>query len=391
MNTQAAQRILQVQDPVIPIIGRLAAQNPGTISLGQGVVHYSPPPSVTDRVLQSLGSNQNVHQYGDVCGVEPLIDALSHKIQNENGITDVPETASIVVTAGANMAFMNAISVIADKDDEIILLSPYYFNHQMAIEILGCRVCTVSSLRNHQPDLEAIESAITTRTRAIVTVSPNNPTGAVYAHDDLVAINNLCAKKGIFHICDEAYEYFVYDDESHFSPGSLSGASQHTISLYSMSKSYGMAGWRAGYMVIPNQLSMSVKKFQDTNLICPPRVVQNAMLGALEAGGGWCREQAQPFNEIRKRIIGELLDCKVISNLPEPKGGFYFLLGLNLKLSAMEVCKSLIERYQVATLPGSTFGDENKCSIRISYGALDSDSVLEGVSRLRNGLEQLAP
>lgn len=382
-----AKRILQVQDPVIPIIGRLIAENPGTISLGQGVVHYSPPNSIAERVAQSLEPSCGVHQYGDVCGTEQLVETIARKLQQDNGIQDIADRGSIVVTAGANMAFMNALGAIADAGDEIILLSPYYFNHQMAIEILGCRTVSVPILANHQPDFGAIKRAITPKTRAIVTVSPNNPTGAVYSSEDLISINELCAAEGIFHICDEAYEYFVYENASHYSPASRSGALEHTISLFSLSKAYGMAGWRAGYMLVPKQLLMSVKKFQDTNLICPPKVVQSAILAALELGGEWCRQQAEPFGPVRQQIAEELSSCTAISNLPSPQGAFYFLLGLDLKLDSMQVCEKLIREHRVAALPGSTFGDNQECSIRISYGALDSVSVLQGVERLRTGLE----
>lgn len=384
-----SERILKVQDPVIPIIGRLTAENPGTISLGQGVVHYGPPADIVEQIARSLESNQDVHKYGDVCGTEGLVEVISKKLRLENGIQAVPDLGTVIVTAGANMAFMNAIGAIADPGDEIILLSPYYFNHQMAIDILGCRTVAVPTLANHQPDLDALKDAISPQTRAIVTVSPNNPTGAVYSAQTLTAINALCAAHGFFHICDEAYEYFVYGQNSHFSPASISGALEHTISLYSLSKAYGMAGWRAGYMLVPNQLLMSVKKFQDTNLICPPKVVQTAIQAALKLGGDWCRQQAQPYDLVRQQIGTELKDCPAISSLPDPQGAFYFLLGLDLQLSSMQVCEQLIKRYRVAALPGNTFGDNQRCSIRISYGALDAASVLEGVGRLRTGLESI--
>ena len=132
--------------------------------------------------------------------------------------------------------------------------------------------------------MPAIERAITPRTRAVVTVSPNNPTGAVYPESTLRAVNTLCRDRGIFHIHDEAYEYFTYGGAGHFSPGSLPEAAGHTISLFSLSKAYGMASWRIGYMVIPEVLAEAVNKIQDTILICPPAVSQHAAIAALEVG-----------------------------------------------------------------------------------------------------------
>ena len=176
--------------------------------------------------------------------------AIEAKLARENHIIVRP-TSRVLVTAGGNQAFMNAVLAITDPDDEIVLLVPYYFNHEMAVVMAGAKAVAVPTTSEYQLDLRAIEAAITPRTRAVVTVSPNNPTGAVYPEADLRAVNALCRDRGIFHIHDEAYEYFTYGDVQHFSPGSLPDAAGHTISLFSLSKAYGMASWRVGYMVIP--------------------------------------------------------------------------------------------------------------------------------------------
>ena len=172
------------------------------------------------------------------------------------------------------MAFVNAVLAVADPGDEIILLAPYYFNHEMAVAMAGCRPVVVPTDARYQLRLDAIAPAITPRTRAVVTISPNNPTGAVYPEADLRAVNELCAARGVYHIHDEAYEYFTYDGAAAFLAGSIAGAAPHTISLYSLSKAYGFASWRIGYMVIPDALFEAVNKIQDTKLICPPLVSQ---------------------------------------------------------------------------------------------------------------------
>ena len=132
----------------------------------------------------------------------------------------------VVVTAGGNLAFMNAVLAIADPGDEFIFPVPFYFNHEMAVDIANCRAVPVKTTREYQLDLDAIANAITPRTRAVVTVSPNNPTGAVYPEAALRAVNALCRDRGIFHIHDEAYEYFTYEGTPHFSPGSIDDAAR---------------------------------------------------------------------------------------------------------------------------------------------------------------------
>src|SRR5258706_15417233 len=277
-----ARRASIMQTPVIPVIGELVRNNPGTISLGQGVVHYGPPPQAFERMSAALADHE-IHKYKPVQGIPPLIEAIEAKLLSENGI-HVSDQNSVVVTAGGNMAFVAALLAIADPGDEIIVLTPYYFNHEMAVAMAGCMPVPVPTDENYQPQSDAILSAITDRTRAIVTISPNNPTGAVYPRSTLREINKICGERGIYHIHDEAYEYFTYDGAAHFSAGSVSGSERHTISLFSLSKSYGFASWRVGYMVVPLPLFVAVEKILDTVVICPPVVFQFSALGALGAG-----------------------------------------------------------------------------------------------------------
>ena len=123
-----------------------------------------------------------------------------------------------MVTAGANMAFMHAVMAITTPGDEVILPIPFYFNHEMAIEMAGCRAVRVPTDERYQLDLDAIDRAITSRTRAVVTISPNNPSGAVLDPASLRAVNELCRMRGLYHIADEPYEYFTYGSARHFSP-----------------------------------------------------------------------------------------------------------------------------------------------------------------------------
>ncbi|MHC4432941.1 MAG: aminotransferase class I/II-fold pyridoxal phosphate-dependent enzyme, partial [Planctomycetota bacterium] len=207
-----------VQSPIIPVVGELIRNNPGTISLGQGVAYYGPPPQAVEAIETFLADPEN-HKYKLVQGIPELLDEIEQKLESQNGIS--LDGSRIVVTAGANMGFVNAVLAIADPGDEIILQLPYYFNHEMAVAIADCKAVCVPTDDNYQLQPEAISAAITSRTRAVVTISPNNPTGAVYRESDLRQVNEICRRNGIYHIGDEAYEYFTYDGAEHFSPGSI--------------------------------------------------------------------------------------------------------------------------------------------------------------------------
>ncbi|MEO7270806.1 MAG: pyridoxal phosphate-dependent aminotransferase [Vicinamibacterales bacterium] len=383
-----SRRLAAVQVPVIPIVGRWIAETPGTISLGQGVVSYGPPPEAV-AASQRFGSTLSDHRYGPVEGLPPLVAALEAKLAAENGI-QVRPASRLLVTAGGNQAFMNAVLAITDPGDEILLPAPYYFNHEMAIVMAGAAAVAVPTDPDYQLDLAAIEQAITPRTRGIVTVSPNNPTGAVYPAAALTAVNRLCASRGLFHLHDEAYEYFTYGTVTPFSPGSLDGASRHTISLYSLSKAYGMASWRIGYMVIPDALHEAVNKVQDTLLICPPAVSQQAALAALAVGRAHAAAHLSSLDSTRRLIFDTLSAPDVPCEVPPADGAFYYLIRAHTGLDSMTLAERLIREHRVAAIPGSAFADSAACSIRISYGALDAGTVAEGIGRLVAGLRALA-
>ncbi|MBF2029097.1 MAG: pyridoxal phosphate-dependent aminotransferase [Oscillatoriales cyanobacterium C42_A2020_001] len=373
-----------VQTPVIPIIGEMIRHHPGTISLGQGVVSYGPPPEAIAQINQFLSNPEN-HKYQSLQGIPPLREAIATKLKTENKIA-IDTTREVVVTAGSNMGFLNAILAITNPGDEVILQVPYYFNHEMAIAIAGCHPVLVNTDENYQLRPEAIRAAITERTRAIVTISPNNPTGAVYPEAALREVNDLCRTHGIYHIHDEAYEYFTYNDVKHFSPGAIATSADHTISLFSLSKAYGFASWRIGYMVIPAHLLLPIMKIQDTNVICPAVVSQYAALGALQAGVSYCKDRLGAIAAVRQLMLNELAQISHLCTIPPTAGAFYFLLNIHTSLDAMQLIERLIQEHGVAALPGTTFGIEG-CYLRVAYAALPKDTAMEGIGRLVKGLK----
>ncbi|HUR35533.1 MAG TPA: pyridoxal phosphate-dependent aminotransferase [Vicinamibacterales bacterium] len=386
---QAVQRVTRmdgVQSPIIPVIGAMIRQTPGTISLGQGVVHYGPPQAAVDAVRDALAT-PTVHGYGDASGYAPLIDAIVRKLQREN-LLDVAQGSRIMVTAGANMAFMHAVLAITSPGDEIILPTPFYFNHEMAIEMAGCRVVRVPTDDRYQLRLDALEAAITDRTRAIVTISPNNPSGAVLSEPSLRAVNALCGDRGLFHISDEPYEYFTYG-VTHVSPGSFAGAAGHTISMFSLSKAYGFAGWRIGYMVYPDALVSAMLKSQDTILICPTMAAQVGAAAALQVGRSYCDSHVAELASVRDIVLSELSALAPLATVPAADGAFYVLLRVHCDLPPLALAERLIREHRVAVIPGDAFGMSEGCYFRVAYGALQKATVAEGIGRLVAGLRAI--
>src|SRR5438876_3633264 len=193
--SSAPSRMDVIQAPIVQVIGDLIREVPGTISLGQGVVHFGPPPAAI-AVAAAAMSNPDTHEYQDGFGNRALVGAIEEKLSRDNGI-DVARGSRVMVTAGGNMAFVHAILAITRPGDEVILPVPFYFNHEMAIQMAGCTPVRVPTDDSYQLDVEAVGRAITPRTRAVVTVSPNNPTGAVYPERALRAINQMCGEHGL--------------------------------------------------------------------------------------------------------------------------------------------------------------------------------------------------
>jgi aspartate/methionine/tyrosine aminotransferase len=386
LNRRNSRTITRVQAPIIPVVAEWTRNTAGTLSLGQGMVFY-PPPERALAAIHDFGQRPEEHQYGSALGDSRLLDLIAEKLRSENQIN--PDAYQIMVTAGANMAFLNVLLAITDPEDEVILPSPYYFNQEMAIRMLNYIPVAVPTDSRYQLQLDAIASAITEKTRAIVTVSPNNPSGAVYSEQDLRAVNALCREHGLYHICDEAYEYFVYGQARHFSPASLADAAAHTISLYSLSKAFGFASWRVGYLVMPKHLLPSLLKVQDTNLICPPLICQKAAIGALEVGSDYCKAQLNRLLAIRTQVINRLQEVSDKVDWVATEGAFYFLVKLHTQRNDLDVVKTLISDYQVSAIPGCAFGLTDGCYLRLSYGMLDSTRADEAMTRLVTGIKAL--
>ena len=385
----SSARLQAVDTPIIPTIAALVRRNPGTISLGQGVVNYGPPVDL-GAALSPMAVDPGLQKYQSVAGMPGLVTALREKLLRENRIP-IDARSDLMVSAGSNMAFLQAVLAVADPGDEFILPTPYYFNQEMALRMLGCKPVLVHTDANHQLDLAAIEAAITPRTRAIVTVSPNNPTGAVYPAKDLGDVNRLCAARGIYHFSDEAYEYFCYGSARHFSAASLPDSAAHTLSFFSFSKAYGMASWRVGYCLHPAALGPALQKVQDTNLICAPVASQLVAQASAHAGRPAVQHHIDELARVRTAVHQRLDALGDLARFVRTEGAFYVLLYLPAVKDPLAFSRAMVERFKVATIPGFAFGldPEGGNWQRLSYGAMSPEAATEGTERFVTAVKAL--
>ena len=220
------ERVLNITAPPIELLNsrmaELTAGGADVISLGQSVPWFGPPPEVRAAVAESLRSTE-VDVYSDVVGLPELRDAVSRKLAELNNITADPAT-NIIITPGSNQAFIVALLTLVEPGDEVLLPSPYFFNHEMAIALCGARAVEVplDEAEGFQLRIQDVEPLVSAKTKAMLINSPNNPTGAVYRREELAKLVGFLAERGIYVISDEAYEAYCFDGAEHFSPASVS-------------------------------------------------------------------------------------------------------------------------------------------------------------------------
>jgi aspartate aminotransferase len=291
-----------------------------------------------------------------------------------------------VFTTGGKLALFNAIQVLVDHGDEVILPVPYWVSFKDIIQYAGGKVVLVESKEeeNFRITAKMIEAAITPKTKAIILNTPSNPSGAVVSPEDLEAIVRLAHKRGIFVLLDECYVYLNFAGEI-VSGGSFTDCKEHVVVLGSLSKTYAMTGWRAGFALGPKPIIAAMSKLQSQSTSNTASMVQQASIAALTASQDCVAEMRADYIKLRDRVLEGFktipgLTCTV------PQGAFYVypnvkaFIGKGGIKSASDLAAKLLSEAHVVVVPGEAFGTDEH--IRLSY-AVSHDVVDEGVKRMR--------
>jgi len=353
-------------------------------NLAQGVPFYEPPPEALTAICQKLSLSE-LQRYSPDEGRNDLRslflkDYLSQFASHLNRY-------DVLVTPGSNQAALIALATIARRGDEIILISPYYFNHRMALEFLGIRAKIVPADNNFQPDPDLIKLRISPRTRAVIIVSPNNPAGTVTHPEIITAIYKICENRGIYLIADEAYAEFCWQQE-HFSP--LKFNTPYVISLHSFSKCFAVSGWRIGFLVIDRKLTSLALKAADLAHISANHPAQILAIELIKNHRGYAQGFHQALLNNLQILRSALNDLKDFTSYPECNGAFYlFLTFKNLKsgFSGRAIANWLLQS-GIRTLPGEVFGYYRQPALRISYGNLEPQSFLPAAATLQKALQK---
>jgi aspartate/methionine/tyrosine aminotransferase len=359
----------------------LRADGHAVISLGQAVPGFGPPPQAIDAAREALGRAET-HVYSADAGLTSLRQGLCDKLEATQGVYVTPD--EVIITAGGNQAFMLALMTLVDPGDEVLLPSPYFVNHEMAIAACGAvpREVPLSEAGGFALRWEDLEPSISSRTRAVAMCTPSNPTGAVVLHDEMVRISRELAARDIVLLCDETYGRFVYEGEF-TSLAALPGWRDSGVVLSTFSKSFGMTGWRVGYLLAPRHVCDAAIRIQDAMIICAPVISQVGVEAAVRESWDY-PASFKPELIARRQLLAEaLLEIPRLRWTPTA-GGFFAFVGVEGCTDSAALAAAILERAHVITIPGSTFGHAGEGFLRLSYAAVARPDLRAALGRLRN-------
>ena len=370
-----------IAEAVSWISGRSFPDDKPLVDLSQAAPGYPPAPALTDHLREIVGSPQT-SRYADIEGIAPLRAGLARDINRRYG--GGVKSEQILITAGCNQAFCLVANALAKAGDEIVMTSPYYFNYRMWLDMNGIKTVMLPHAKDNPaaPDLAATETLIGPKTRALVLISPNNPTGAIYPPEEIRAAFELCRRKKIAFILDETYRDFMPAAPAPHDLFRDPDWSDTLIHLYSFSKSFSLPGYRVGAMVADPKLIAEIAKAMDCVAICAPRIGQLAAAYGLEHLDTW---RAGITEMIGNRLLAVQsafsrndLGYELIS-----AGGFFaYLKHPHRGRTAMDVAKRLAEQQNLLILPGSMFGPDQEDYLRVAFANVEAKWMPEVAERL---------
>ena len=364
-----------------------AARIGGCVSLGQGVPSFATPPAVLAAVCTVLKNDPSCGKYSLQTGMPALRERLARLLLEEKGINADPE-AEICVTVGGMEALLCTMLTLVDEGDEVILPSPTYASYIEQIHLAGGRPVFAPLDSRWGLDIEALQQAITAKTRAIMLCTPGNPTGNALSNDEMRAICELARQHGLYLICDETYDYLVYDGITRLSPLSLPQYRERVVLISSLSKKYALTGWRVGWVTACAPLMAQIMKVHDATAICAPTPSQHAALAALDVGSQWLADTRAALLKRRDLCCRRLEDLRDFFSFVPPQGAFYVLARyLFSQDDAQSVAYRILREAKVITIPTSGFGVGGEGHLRLSFGGEEGE-INEAFDRLDNWLRK---
>lgn len=353
------------------------------ISLGVGLPFYPAPEFIHQHAVKVLKDKKDIDKYTLLTGLPELRTITAEISQNLLGIETSPD--NILITPGSMAGLLYSMLTLVNPGDEVILPSPYFSSYGEQVAIAGGIAVPVAMIEDNKTgyrlNVLKIKKAISNKTKAIVLNNPQNPTGAVFLEEDLRKLADILYQNKIYVITDEVYDFLIYDDISYFNIASIKKLWPRVIRCCSLSKKYGMMGWRIGYLHTNKKLLMHILKIHDATIVCAPHISQEAAIAALSG-------PQEVVNDHRKWLKHNRdLICERLDRLPDlfsyvkPRGTYYVFPRYNLPISSIEFAKKLLYEAQVVSVPGVGFGPEGEFHLRLSFGS-SPDAISKSFDRI---------
>ncbi|HWG40887.1 MAG TPA: pyridoxal phosphate-dependent aminotransferase [Candidatus Acidoferrales bacterium] len=373
---------------VVAEAAQLKANGADLVEFGAGEPHFPTPQHIKDAAIAAI--NNNCTRYTAVAGIQDLRTAIVRRHAADLGSMYQP--SECMVSTGGKLALFNALQVLVDHGDEVIVPVPYWVSFKDIIEYAGgkCVFVETDETEDFRLTPEMIERQITPRTRAIIINTPNNPSGAVLAPADFAAILRLAHQRGIYVIADECYVYLNFTSRR-FSAGSVTDVKQHLVIVGSLSKTYAMTGWRLGYAMAPGPIINAMTKLQSQSTSSTAHMVQMAGLAAVTGPQDCVEKMKKDYIQLRDLTLGHLSLIPDVTCV-KPEGAFYVYpnvsayFGKSGIASAADVAKRLLHETHVVTVPGEAFGTREH--IRLSYATSPSE-IERGLERMQEWFGKL--
>ena len=364
----------------------LRGQGRDIIGFGAGEPDFDTPEHIKKAAYRAI--DEGFVYYTPTVGIPELREAIAEKLNVENKIQCSAE--NIIVTPGAKQALYEAIMVLVNPGEEVLIPSPYWVSYLPMVQLASGKPVFIPTGIDGEFKLgaEQILERITDKTKLLILNSPCNPTGAVLGREDIKAIADICRDKSIHIISDEIYEYIIYNGKEHVSIGSFPDMEDLTITINGFSKAYSMTGWRLGYASAREDILKAMQRLQAHSVSHPTSFVQKAGFVALTSpeSKAQIEKMVRAFDERRKIITERLREIPEVK-CSKPDGAFYVFANFSAyEEDSFRLAEYFLEKAGVACVPGEAFGDEGRGYLRLSY-ALSMEKINEGVERIKRALK----
>ena len=377
-----AERFVNLPAGIKPF---LAAPPPDVIRWTVGEPGFDTPQPIVEAAIKSL--NEGNTKYTRSEGSLELCERSANRLRERYGIPATTE--SVIITPGAKQALLYTFMVCCEPGDEVILLAPAWPSYDIQCRMLELKPIHVPvNKENFHPDLDAIEAAITDKTKMLVVNSPNNPTGAVYTPEEITQLLEIAKKHDLWLISDEIYARLNWTGWEHLSPASLEGGDERTIVITGWSKSFAMTGWRIGVVSGPEKVMRAMGKLQANACSHIPSFLMDAALAALASEIDDAVEEFKNAYLARRKILMDGIASIDGLSMPEPEGAFYGFVDISeTGMDSTTFATKALNDAKVQLIPGGLL-EGGEGFVRISY-ACDEDTLREGLSRISNWLSTL--